>query len=84
MWSAGVIFYILICRQLPFHGFDRKSTLKMIMDNQPDTDRRDFIRFSPHTKNLLLQMLEKDPKLRITPKQALAHKFFVENGYSKV
>jgi serine/threonine protein kinase len=56
----------------------------MIMDNQPDTDRRDFIRFSPHTKNLLLQMLEKDPKLRITPKQALAHKFFVENGYSKV
>ena len=32
MWSAGVIFYILICRSLPFHGFDRKSTLKMIME----------------------------------------------------
>ena len=79
MWSAGVIFYILICRQLPFHGFDRKTTLKMIMDYQPDVDRRDFMRFSNSAKDLLEQLLEKDPKKRITPKKALQHKFFRDN-----
>ena len=83
MWSAGVIFYILICRSLPFHGFDRKSTLKMIMEKQPDTDRREFVWFSSHTKDLILKMLEKDPNKRITPKEALKHKFFENNGCYK-
>ena len=26
MWSAGVIFYTLVCRQLPFQSSDRKAT----------------------------------------------------------
>jgi hypothetical protein len=28
-------------------------------------------------------MLEKDPKKRITPKEALQHKFFIDNGCYK-
>ena len=26
MWSAGIIFYTLVCRQLPFQQPDRKQT----------------------------------------------------------
>ena len=49
------------------------------MDYQPDVDRRDFMRFSNSAKDLLEQLLEKDPKKRITPKKALQHKFFRDN-----
>jgi serine/threonine protein kinase len=54
----------------------------MIVENEPDFERRDFMRFSKNAKDLLLKLLEKDPKKRITPKIALQHQFFFENGYS--
>jgi len=37
MWSAGVIFFTLICRQLPFQAADRKETFNLIKEAAPDT-----------------------------------------------
>jgi serine/threonine protein kinase len=37
------------------------------------------MRFSNSAKDLLEELLEKDPKKRITPKTALQHKFFRDN-----
>jgi calcium/calmodulin-dependent protein kinase I len=36
MWSAGIIMYTLMCRQLPFSCADRKQTFKMIKEEEPD------------------------------------------------
>jgi serine/threonine protein kinase len=36
MWSAGVIFYTLICRQLPFQMPDRKQTFQQIKEKDPN------------------------------------------------
>ena len=30
MWSAGIIFYTLVCRQLPFQSANRKETFQLI------------------------------------------------------
>ena len=34
IWSAGIIFYTLVCRQLPFQSQDRKNTFNMIKEKQ--------------------------------------------------
>mmetsp|Transcript_13696 Transcript_13696/g.21464 ORF Transcript_13696/g.21464 Transcript_13696/m.21464 type:complete len:270 (-) Transcript_13696:298-1107(-) len=79
MWSAGVIFFTLICRQLPFQGSDRKETFQFIKESQPDTTLPQFERFAPEAKDLMVKMLIKDPDLRIKPAQALKHPFFKKN-----
>ena len=80
MWSAGIIFYTLVCRQLPFQNQDRKATFHMIKEKQPDMENTAFRRHSRETKDLILKMLTKNPDRRITPEQALRHKYFVKNG----
>ena len=80
MWSAGVIFYTLVCRQLPFQSQDRKTTFNHIMEKDPDYENHCFNRFSLHVKDLLSKMLVKNPQERITPEAALNHPFFKVNG----
>jgi serine/threonine protein kinase len=38
VWSAGVIFYMLVCRQLPFSSPDRKTTFDLIKSKQQNMD----------------------------------------------
>ena len=83
MWSAGVIFYTLVCRQLPFQSQDRKTTFNQIKEKQPDMDNFAFRRFSKETKDIIKQMLQKIPERRITPANALKHRYFVRNGLAK-
>lgn len=81
MWSAGVIFYTLVCRQLPFQREDRKATFQEIKEKDPDMGLTCFDRFSPETRDLMSLMLIKDPKDRITPEEALVHPYFIRNGF---
>jgi serine/threonine protein kinase len=71
MWSAGVIFYTLVCRQLPFQSQDRKTTFNLIKEKSPDMDHFSFRRYSHETKDIILKMLTKSPELRIVPEEAL-------------
>lgn len=84
MWSAGVIFYTLVCRQLPFQSQDRKTTFNHIKEKQPDMDNYAFKRFSRETKDIILKMLIKKPEKRITPEEALKHPYFEKNGLIRV
>ena len=79
MWSAGVILYTLVCRQLPFQMPDRKQTFDLIKFKDPNMSLPAFQRFSPEVKDLLVKMLDKDPITRIKPDEALAHPFFEIN-----
>jgi serine/threonine protein kinase len=83
IWSAGVIMYALVCRQLPFSADDRKETFRLIKEEEPDMALPPFSRFSKETKELLWKMLRKKPEKRITTEDALKHPFFERNGFTK-
>ena len=78
IWSAGVIYYTLVCRQLPFQSPDRKITFNLIKERQPDMSHCAFRRVSKSTKELIIKMLTKDPSQRITPETVLMHKLFTK------
>lgn len=78
IWSAGVIYYTLVCRQLPFQSNDRKVTFNMIKERNPDMNHHAFRKVSQSTKNMITQMLYKDPLLRITPEDILKNKLFTD------
>lgn len=71
IWSAGIIFYTIVCRQLPFQSQDRKMTFNMIREKQPNMQNPVFAKYSKDIRDLILKMLCKNPAKRITPKQAL-------------
>ena len=79
MWSAGVIFYQLICRSTPFNHRDHQFVLDMIREQQPDLSHDNFEKFSKEAQDLVMKMLIKNPSQRITPAQALQHRFFSVN-----
>ena len=83
MWSAGVIFYTLICRQLPFQMPDRKQTFQQIKEKDPNMTLPAFQRFVPEAKDLISKMLIKDPLQRIKPEEALVHPYFLKTGLAK-
>ena len=82
MWTAGVIFYTLVCRQLPFQSKDRKATFELIKNGEPDFENDCFKRFMPEAKDLMMKMLIKNPYDRITPAQALEHPYFIKTGHT--
>lgn len=76
MWSTGIILYTMIARALPFHSSDRKKTFKLIKEAEPDLTGEVWQSTSGECKELLLRMLAKDPKDRITVDEALQHPWF--------
>eukprot|EP01083_Nonionella_stella_P163749 539917_1 len=63
MWSAGIILYNMLCGCNPFTIPNQTSLLSM--------EHMDHI--SIEAKNLVMELLERDPILRLTAKEALKH-----------
>jgi len=77
VWACGVILYSMVAKQLPFQSNDRKQTFKQIKEKNPDFSASAFTEVvSPTCIDLISKMLHKDPKLRISVADALAHPFF--------
>lgn len=76
MFSLGSVFYQLLTGEYLFDG----STAKEIMQKNVDCNLRHAVKhlkqMSSHCADLLLSMLETDPKERPTPQKALAHAWF--------
>ncbi|KCV68033.1 hypothetical protein H696_05501 [Fonticula alba] len=79
MWSLGVTLYILLVGYPPFHPQPGPNQLRLndqirtseIVFHQPYWDT-----ISDQAKNLVLGLLNRDPKKRLTARQALAHPWF--------
>ncbi|KAH0632728.1 hypothetical protein KY284_035514 [Solanum tuberosum] len=73
IWSAGVILYILLCGVPPFWAESEQGVGQAILRGAIDFKREPWPSISEGAKNLVRQMLEADPKLRLTAKQVLEH-----------
>ncbi|KAL8146571.1 calcium-dependent protein kinase 13-like [Apium graveolens] len=73
IWSAGVILYILLCGVPPFWAESEQGVAQAIIRGQIDFKREPWPSISENAKSLVRQMLEPDPKIRLTAKQVLEH-----------
>uniref|UniRef100_A0A6V7QRG5 non-specific serine/threonine protein kinase n=1 Tax=Ananas comosus var. bracteatus TaxID=296719 RepID=A0A6V7QRG5_ANACO len=73
IWSAGVILYILLCGVPPFWAETEQGVAQAILRGNIDFKREPWPSVSDNAKDLVRQMLEPDPKLRLTAKQVLEH-----------
>uniref|UniRef100_A0A0D9ZP69 non-specific serine/threonine protein kinase n=1 Tax=Oryza glumipatula TaxID=40148 RepID=A0A0D9ZP69_9ORYZ len=71
IWSAGVILYILLCGTPPFWAETEKGIFDAILVNQVDFSTSPWPSISESAKDLIRQMLHRDPQKRITASQAL-------------
>lgn len=73
IWSAGVILYILLCGVPPFWAETEQGVALAILRGVIDFKREPWPQISDSAKSLVRQMLEPDPKKRLTAEQVLEH-----------
>ncbi|XP_047325327.1 calcium-dependent protein kinase 10-like isoform X2 [Impatiens glandulifera] len=73
IWSAGVILYILLCGVPPFWAETEQGVALAILRGVLDFKREPWPQISENAKTLVRQMLEPDPKKRLTAQQVLEH-----------
>ncbi|KAK6943484.1 Protein kinase domain [Dillenia turbinata] len=71
IWSAGVILYILLCGVPPFWAESEQGVAQAILRGIIDFKCEPWPNISESAKSLVRQMLEPDPKLRLTAKQVI-------------
>ncbi len=79
MWSAGVILYILLCGDPPFYAKTDDEIFKLILNSEPDYTNGEWKYVSEEAKDLTKKLLQKKPKKRINPLDALKHPFITKN-----
>nr|XP_005508262.1 myosin light chain kinase, smooth muscle [Columba livia] len=73
MWSVGVICYILLSGESPFQGDNDMETLSNITAAQWDFEEETFSEISQQAKDFICQLLQKDPRHRLSSAGALLH-----------
>ncbi|KAK4252991.1 hypothetical protein QN277_010835 [Acacia crassicarpa] len=73
VWSAGVILYILLSGVPPFWAENETGIFNHIIDGKPDYESDPWPSISESAKDLVIKMLEKDPKKRISAHEVLCH-----------
>ncbi|GJP36681.1 hypothetical protein CLOM_g21161, partial [Closterium sp. NIES-68] len=78
VWSAGAVLYIMLCGAPPFWSSANHSVTDAIL-RKPVTLRTSRWRgVSEEAKDLVVRMLEKDPRRRITCNQVLDHPWILK------
>jgi serine/threonine protein kinase len=74
IWSLGVVLYVMLCGRPPFWSRNQRKLFDLIQ-HEPVHFRSDYgwDGVSAQAKDLILQMLEKDPRKRMNSDQVLAH-----------
>ena len=77
IWSIGIILYAMVCGYLPFDDKNTQRLYQKVLKCQVTYTKN----ISSNAKNLINQMLIKDPKKRITIEGIKKHPFY-QQGYN--
>ncbi|KAF6327671.1 maternal embryonic leucine zipper kinase [Rhinolophus ferrumequinum] len=75
VWSMGILLYVLMCGFLPFDDDNVMALYKKIMRGKYEVPKW----LSPSSILLLQQMLQVDPKKRISVKNLLSHPWIMQD-----
>lgn len=76
IWSIGVILYILLCGYPPFNGSTDEKILERIKTKDVKFPDLEWEHVSKEVKDLIVQMLSKDPEKRPTAQEVLKNPWF--------
>ncbi|MED6106193.1 Calcium-dependent protein kinase 25 [Stylosanthes scabra] len=80
VWSAGVMIYILLCGFPPFWGESEQEIFREVLNGDLDFSSDPWPSISESAKDLVRNMLVRDPRKRITAHEVLCHPWIQENG----
>jgi len=66
IWSCGVILYILLSGMPPFNGDDDEAIMESVKKGVLSFDSDEWRSVSLEAKRLIIKMLERDPRKRIS------------------
>jgi len=79
VWSTGVILYILLCSQPPFHGKQDDETFDKIKNQPLNFNHKNWGKVSQEAKDLIKKMLDKNPETRFSAEEAILHSWFTKH-----
>ena len=78
VWSSGIILYAMLCGYLPFEEMENDEYNEVLFKNIVECNvdyPKEFI--TPAAKDLLMQILVKDPQKRIKIEEIKQHNFYL-------
>jgi len=82
-WSVGVVLYTLLGGGLPFIANDREALFELIIAGKYSMPDEMFKQVSDDAKDLVGELLEYDPKMRMDARDALKHSWIVGRKSAK-